>query len=497
MAEGREGGPEGAVESTPGYWLTRLLLQRGLGLVYLIAFLVVVNQFRPLCGENGLLSAPQFIRDTPFRAAPSIFYLFPRDGAFALFGWIGVLLAFLALTGISERFGTWPSLALWTLLWVIYLSFVNVGQTFYGFGWESMLLESGFLAIFLGAANTEPRAIMIWLFRGLLFRVMFGAGMIKWRGDPCWRDLSCLDYHFETQPMPNPLSWYFHWLPGWVHRGGVLFNHLVELLAPFCYFAPQPACAVAGGLVLLFQGTLMVSGNFSWLSFLTMVLALSTFSDAQIARILPINPPQLAQPTPLQTAATWGVALMVLLLSVRPVRNLLSSAQVMNTSYTSLHLVNTYGAFGSITRRRYELVLEGTEDAVVSPATRWREYEFKGKPGNPRSMPPQVAPYHLRLDWLMWFAAMPSPYFDTWYIRLMERLLEGDAATLALIKENPFPGHPPRQLRALYYLYRFTTPEERRLSGLWWERERVRTYFPAVSLSDPVFRDILQQLDNE
>jgi len=485
------------MESTPGYWLTRLVLQRGLGLVYLIAFLVALNQFRPLCGEHGLLPAPQFIRETPFRAAPSIFYLFPRDQAFLLFSWIGVLLALLALTGLSERFGIWPSMAVWTLLWMIYLSFVNIGQTFYGFGWESMLLESGFLAIFLGSADTEPRAIMIWLFRGVLFRVMFGAGMIKLRGDPCWRDLSCLDYHFETQPMPNPLSWYFHWLPGLVHRAGVVFNHLAEVVAPFGYFAPQPASAVAGILVLLFQGTLMISGNFPWLSFLTMVLAFSTFSDAQLGRVLPINPPQLAAATPFQVASAWGVGLMVLVLSVRPALNLLSRTQIMNTSYSYLHLVNSYGAFGSITRERYEIVLEGTADAVVTPATIWKEYQFKGKPGDPRSLAPQVAPYHLRLDWLMWFAAMPSPYFDPWFIRLVERLLEADAATLSLVRENPFPGGPPRQIRALHYLYRFSTPEERRRSGQWWQRQLAGTYFPAVSLSDPALRGLLPQLNDD
>jgi hypothetical protein len=485
------------MESATGYWLTRLVLQRGLALVYLIAFLVALNQFRPLCGEHGLLPAPQFIRETPFRAAPSIFYLFPRDDAFALFSWIGVLLAILALTGLSERFGLWASMAVWTLLWLIYLSFVNVGQTFYGFGWESMLLESGFLAIFLGAADTEPRAILIWLFRWLLFRVMFGAGMIKWRGDPCWRDLSCLDYHFETQPMPNPLSWYFHWLPGPVHRAGVLFNHLVELLAPFCYFAPQPVCALAGATVLLFQGTLMISGNFSWLSFLTMVLAVSTFNDGQLARVLPLQPPQLAPPAPFQIAATWGVALLVLILSVRPARNLLSNAQIMNTSYTSLHLVNSYGAFGSITRERYEIVLEGTADAADTPATVWKEYAFKGKPGDPRALAPQVAPYHLRLDWLMWFAAMPSPYFDPWFIRLVERLLQADPATLALLKENPFPRQPPRRVRALHYRYRFSTPQERRRSGQWWERQVAGSYFPAVSLADPAFRDLLQRLGED
>lgn len=482
------------MNDTPDYWLTRLVLQRGLGLVYLIAFLATVNQFRPLCGEKGLLPVAQFIREIPFRNAPSIFYLFPRDTAFALFGWIGVLLAILATSGLSERYGTGVSMAVWALLWVIYLSFVNVGQTFYRFGWESILLESGFLAIFLGAADSEPRAVMIWLFRWVLFRVIFGAGMIKLRGDPCWRDFSCLSYHFETQPMPNPLSWYFHWLPAWLHRAGVLFNHVVEVGAPLFYFAPQPASAIAGLTVVLFQGSLLVSGNFSWLSFLTLILAFSTFSDAQLGRLLPLDVPTLSPPSPLHSAAIWGVALLVALLSAKPVRNLLSRDQVMNVNYNPFHLVNTYGAFGGITRRRYEIVLEGTDETVITAATRWQEYGFRGKPGDPRRMPPQIAPYHVRLDWQMWFAAMPSSYYDPWFIRLVERLLAGDAATLALLKQNPFGTAPPHHIRALYYRYRFTTPEERRRTGCWWRRELVGTYFPPVSLADPSFRKLLQKL---
>ena len=482
------------MDSAPEYWLTRLFLQRGLALIYLIAFVVVVNQFRPLCGEKGLLPAPQFIRETPFREAPSLFYLSPRDEAFAILGWLGVLLAVLALTGLSERFGTLTSVAVWGLLWVIYLSFVNIGQTFYGFGWESMLLEGGFLAIFLGAANSAPQAIVIWLFRWLVFRVMFGAGLIKLRGDPCWRQLTCLDYHFETQPMPNPLSWYFHWLPGWVHKGGVIFNHLAELPAPFFCFAPQPVAAVAGLVIIIFQLSIMVSGNFSWLSLLTIVLAFSALSDAQLSRLVPVTPPQLTQPLQFQVAATWGLALLVIFLSVRPVRNLLSREQVMNTSYNPLHLVNTYGAFGSITKERYEIVIEGSDEALATATTRWREYEFRGKPGDPLKMAPQIAPYHLRLDWLMWFAAMPSFYYDPWFIHLLKRLLDGDPATLSLLKGNPFPAAPPRLIRALHYRYRFSTPDERSRTGMWWQRELARTYFPVVSLADPTLRELLQQL---
>jgi hypothetical protein len=477
-----------------GYWLTRLLLQRGLGFIYLVAFLVVVNQFRPLCGERGLLPASRFMQYASFRDAPSIFFLWPKDGAFAFFGWCGVLLAVLATTGLSERFGTLVSMAVWLLLWLIYLSFVNIGQTFYAFGWESILLESGFLAIFLGAAHTEPKAVMIWLFRWVLFRVILGAGLIKLRGDPCWRDLTCLDYHFESQPMPNPLSWYFHWLPGWLHKGGVLFNHLAEVVAPFFYFAPQPLAASAGVLTVLFQGSLIVSGNFSWLNYLTLILAFSAFNDEQLGRVLPLSAPQLAPLSAFHGWLIWCVAILVAFLSIRPVRNLFSRDQVMNTSYNPYHLVNTYGAFGSITRERFEIVVEGTDEAALVPTTRWQAYEFRGKPGDLRRLPPQVAPYHLRLDWLMWFAAMPSPYYDRWFIHLLAKLLVNDTPTIALLQSNPFPVAPPRYVRALHYRYRFTSPQERRRTGCWWQRELAGTYFPPVALDDPAFRATLNKL---
>lgn len=481
------------MEGSDGYWLTRFVFQRGLGAIYLCAFLVVVNQFRPLLGESGLLPAPRFIRQVSFRHAPGIFHFLPNDRAFTFFGWLGVFLAALATAGISERFGTGFSVVVWALLWVFYLSFVNVGQTFYAFGWESLLLESGFLAIFLGAADTEPSAILIWLLRWVLFRVMFGAGLIKLRGDPCWRDLSCLDWHFETQPMPNPLSWFFHRLPRRVRQAGVLFNHLVEVVVPFFYFAPQPIAGIAGLLTILFQGSLIVSGNFSWLNHLTLVLAFSTFDDSLLKMVIPIGPPPQVEPSFLLSALAWAVALLVAVLSVRPVRNLLSKDQIMNTTYDPFHLVNSYGAFGSITRPRYEIILEGTAEDTPTTAS-WRAYEFKGKPGDPRRLPPQIAPYHLRLDWLMWFAAMPSPYYPSWFIHLLAKLLAGDAATLGLLKGNPFPDASPKYVRALYYRYCFTTPEERRQSGCWWQQELVGTYFPPVSLADPEFREILRSM---
>lgn len=435
-------------------------------------------------GERGLEPIAPWIRAVPFRRSPSLFYLFPKDQALAAAAWAGIVLSCLVIAGVAFRYSSWLAALIWGIIWILYLSFVNVGQTFYGFGWETILLEAGFFAMFLGARHVEPQPITLWIFRWLEFRIMFGAGLIKMRGDECWRSLTCLNFHYETQPMPNPLSWFFHWGPEWTHTGGVLFNHFSELIVPFGYFLPQPAASVAGLLTIVFQGLIMASGNLSWLNFLTMVLALPMIQ-------IPGKVPALDSAGLVYKFCVAAVAILVAVLSVNPIRNMLSPRQAMNESFNSLHLVGTYGAFGSITRERYEIVIEGTRDQTLTPATHWSEYEFKGKPGDPARLPAQIAPYHLRLDWLMWFAAMsPSPN-DPWFFHLIEKLLQNDAPTLALMGRNPFPDQPPHYIRALYYLYRFATPDERRATGRWWDRTLVNTYMRPVSLDDAAFRDYL------
>jgi hypothetical protein len=475
------------------YWFPRFLFQRGLGLIYLVAFLVAANQFRPLLGEHGLLPVPIFVKQIPFRNSPSLFYLFPKDAAFAAFSWLGVALSALAVTGLSERYGLWFSMVVWSLLWVIYQSFVNVGQTFYAFGWETMLLEAGFLAIFLGDNSTDPSAIPIWLLRWMEFRVMFGAGLIKLRGDPCWRELTCLDYHYETQPMPNPLSWYFHNLPSPVLHFGVAFNHFVELIVPFGYFLPQPIASIAGLLTILFQITLMLSGNLSFLNLLTIVLAIPMLDGPWLAKWLPFPNIVMHEPSSGFEYATYALAALIILLSIAPTLNLISSRQLMNASFEPLHLVNTYGAFGSISRERYEVIVEGTSDTAPTPASVWRAYEFKGKPGDLARTPPQIAPYHLRLDWLMWFAAMGRYNEYPWFVNFVAKLLQGDRAVLGLLRTNPFEGRLPRYVRAQLYLYRFATRAERRQARLWWKRQFVGEYFPPVSLDTPGFRRVLHE----
>jgi len=465
----------------PDYWLARLVFQRALAAIYLIAFLVAARQFVPLLGERGLLPVPEFVRAVPFRSSPSLFHFRYSDRLFGVVAWGGAALAAAALVGLPD---TWPiplTMLLWAALWGAYLSIVNVGQTFYSFGWETLLLETGFLAIFFGPVWTAPPLALIWLLRWLLFRVEFGAGMIKIRGDPCWRDLTCLYYHHETQPMPNPLSWYFHHLPKTLHRAEVLGNHFAQLVVPFFLFFPQPVATIAGLVILITQSWLLLSGNFSWLNVLTMTLAVASLDDAALGRVLTLEPHWVAT----DSWHAWlvvGVTIVVLLLSYRPARNLLSRDQLMNTSFDPLHLVNTYGAFGSITKERYEIVIEGTDEPVLTPTTTWLEYEFNAKPGDVRRRPPQYAPYHLRLDWLMWFAAMSSPMYHPWFVPLVVKLLEADAPTLRLFRTDPFAGARPRFIRATLYLYRLTTPRERRESRAWWVRSRVDEYLRPVSL---------------
>lgn len=454
------------------YWISRLVFQKMLAALYLVAFLSAVNQFRPLLGERGLLPVPEFLARVNVRRAPSLFHLHYSDRFFAAVAVTGVVVSAALVAGVADLLPVWGCLLLWAVPWVLYLSIVNVGQTWYAFGWESLLLETGFLAIFLGPAHTGVPTLVLWLLLWLLFRLEFGAGLIKMRGDRCWRELTCLYYHHETQPLPGPLSWYFHHLPRWMHRVEAAANHVAQLVVPFVLFAPQPAASVAAGVVIVTQGWLVLSGNFSWLNALTITLAVPAL-DGELLGVSP--PEELATPPVWYGALVIAVTAGVAVLSYWPVKNLLGKGQLMNYSFNQFHLVNTYGAFGSVTRDRYEVIIEGTDEETIGPETVWREYEFKGKPGDPYRRPRQVAPYHLRLDWLLWFLSLSSRYGGRWLPALVRKLLDGDPQIRRLLRHDPFDGKPPTHLRARLFHYRFTTPAERAETGAWWVREPVGT----------------------
>jgi hypothetical protein len=458
----------------PDYWLARLVIQRGLGAVYFIAFLVALDQFRPLLGERGLLPVPRFLEVVRFRQAPSLFHLRYSDRLLVAVSIAGMGLSLLIVSGLPDRWPVAIVIAIWLAVWALYLSIVNVGQTFYGFGWESLLLEAGFLAAFLGPAWSAVPAPLVIAFRWLLFRVELGAGLIKMRGDPCWRDLTCLYYHHETQPMPNPLSWYFHRLPKPLHKCEVVGSHFAQLALPVLLFFPQPIASIAGIGMAITQAWLVLSGNFSWLNIVTIILTASAIAMPHESALAVV---------PAHDVTVGVVAALIGALSYRPARNLVSKRQRMNASFDPLHLVNTYGAFGSVTKGRYEIAIEGTDADDIDEGTVWREYEFRGKPTDPKKRPRQWAPYHLRLDWMMWFAGLrPASQLD-WLVPFIEKLLENDRATLRLLSRNPFEDKPPRAVRARVYRYRFTTWRERRETGAWWVRTPVGELLPPMALS--------------
>jgi membrane protein implicated in regulation of membrane protease activity len=460
--------------------IARFLIERGLGALYLIAFVVAALQFPALAGERGLEPATRVLRTSRFLDGPSIFHWVGySDAKLRVLAWGGALLSALVVIGLPQLASLPITMLAWFALWAAYTSIVSLGGSFYSFGWETLLLEAGFLAIFLGNAEVAPPLLVMLAFRWLAFRVEFGAGLIKLRGDPCWRELTCMDYHHETQPMPNPLSWYFHHLPKPLHRLETIGNFAAQLVLPFSLFLPQPISSVGAALMIATQLYLVVSGNYAWLNWVTIVVLFAGISDGVLASLGIAAPAPLPDPPAWFTVAVVGLAVLVIVLSYRPVRNLLSPNQAMNASFDPFRLVNTYGAFGSVTRTRYEVIVEGTSSEAPSEGD-WVEYEFKGKPGDPRRRPPQLAPYHLRLDWLMWFIPISPMYGEGWFGPLLQRLLENDPATLALLRTNPFADAPPRHVRARLFEYRFTTWHERRETGAWWHRE------PAGELVGPV-----------
>lgn len=462
--------------AAPQYAWARTIFERGMGAIYFTAFLSAFNQFPALLGERGLLPVPDFVAEVPFRSAPSIFHWRYSDWLLRWCCLLGMALSLLYCFGIMAHAPLVLHVSGWLLLYGLYLSLVNVGQDFYGFGWETMLLEAGFFTAFMGNAETTPSWIPIIILRWMLIRTELGAGLIKLRGDRCWRNLTCLYYHHETQPLPNPLSRLFHHSPKWVHRFGVLFSHFCQLVAPLGLLLPAPVAPIAGAFLIFHQLILIVSGNYSWLNWLTVVLGVLAFPQSTW--------------TPMAESPLWFTTLQLaagglcVFLSYRPLLNLFSPNQYMNYCWNRWHLVGAYGAFGSVTKERYEIIIEGRDESG-----KWREYGFRGKPVELDRTPPVVAPYHLRLDWMIWFLPFTVRVTDQgiivrgysiWFLRLVKKLLQNDAALLKLFRKNPFTARPPVEIRARFYQYHFTALGEKHV----WRRELKGEFLPEVSLEE-------------
>lgn len=460
------------------YALTQWIFLKALAVIWLIAFISFGVQASALIGSDGVLPAAFYLArvrevlgSEGWYAMPSIFWLQSGDGVIQAV-WIGgVVCALLALFGVF-----WRAALLGAFL--LYLSLFNVAQEFLSFQWDILLLETGLLAVFVGYSP-----IVVWLFRWLLFRLMFLSGAVKLvSGDPTWHGLTALLVHFQTQPIPTPLAWYVHQLPSWFLKASCLLVLVIELAIPFLVLGPRRLRLFAAPWLIGLQVLILLTGNYAFFNWLAFALCLFLFHDGILERWLPRRRP--VKPLRSRPAVAVSLAVIVGVLStaffLHTLRwNLPTTARSFMSMAAPFGITSSYGLFANMTTTRPEIVIEGSSDGVT-----WLEYEFRYKPGRLDRRPPWVAPHQPRIDWQMWFATLGSYQENMWFLNLLARLLQGSPAVLAQIEQNPFPGAPPRQIRAQLYEYRFTDWSAHRSTGQWWTRTPLRPYVPAISLND-------------
>lgn len=508
---------------TPNYQLTRWCFLRAFGLVYLFAFISLWTQVNGLIGHDGILPANQFISGLKQQCAiqgigasryhllPTLCWFNASDGFLQFQCIAGIGLAVLLIIGIA------PAACL-ALLWLFYLSLTNVGQDFLAFQWDNLLLEAGFLAIFLAPWQLLPRLsragppsrAVIWLFRLLLFKLMFSSGCVKLLSDdPNWRNLSALKYHYHTQPLPTWIGWYAGQLPLWFQKLSCLGTFCIELGAPFLIFAPRRLRFLGGAAIAFLQILILLTGNYTFFNFLTLAICLLLLDDFVFQKLIPASWHHLHLPNAnlnashsdqTQTSASkpliglrrWPkwiiipVSGVIAIISIFQVASLFGAhaglwkpAAMLEAELAPFRTVNGYGLFAVMTTNRQEIVVQGSNDG-----TNWLSYQFKYKPGDVKRRPVFIEPFQPRLDWQMWFAALSNYRQNPWFVHFCERLLQGSPDVLALLKKNPFPNKPPRYIRAELYDYQFTNCAERRKTGAWWKRKLVGQYLPVMSFKN-------------
>ena len=464
----------------PVYHKASNIFSRSLSFLYLIAFASFGIQARGLIGSEGILPVNTYFRfataqlgAAAYWRVPTLFWWTHSDFALLSIAWGGVALA--AISILARPHSVWQRL-IYIILFVYYLSIVSAGQIFMSYQWDLLLLETGFLAIFLSPAR--PR---VWLFQWLLFRLMFESGAVKLLShDTSWHDLTALAFHYETQPLPTVLAWYAHQLPLWFQKASTAGALFIELVLPFLIFLPRRAKQVAAFGFIGLQVAILLTGNYTFFNLLAIALCLFLFDDAFFARKSerPFRAMAPARPNRILSAALITV---ILTLSGSELAGMFGAPAEYLTPLADVvapfGIVNQYGLFAVMTTKRPEVEVEGSNDGL-----HWLPYTFPYKAGPFNRAPGWVAPFQPRLDWQMWFASLGTFRQNPWFVRFVIALLEGSKPVLALLERDPFNGKPPKEIRAMLYEYHFTTFEERRRTGNWWKRESKGIYFPPVSL---------------
>ncbi len=466
------------------FFITQWIFLRALAVVYAIAFGSLAVQISGLIGTRGILPLTEYLDAVARAVGPARWYMLPSlfwlgdwssegDRLLILLCWMGVVLA------VGLFFGRLEKLLL-VLLYAMYLSLSSAGQDFLSFQWDALLIEAGFLSIFLGRAR-----IIAWLFRWLTFRLFFLSGAIKLLSrDPTWRNGTALEYHYHTQPLPTIFAWYMDKLPGWFQWGSTFTVLVVEGAIPFLIFMPRRIRHFAAWLMIGLQVLILLTGNYTFFNILAIALCLFLFDDQALRRFAPARVAarfreQSVALTRVQRAFAAALAAVILVLGIgRMFETFGDAPEPLKTIVrvaSPFGIVNTYGLFAVMTTSRPEIIVEGSDDGEL-----WMPYEFRYKPGDLKRAPRWAAPFQPRLDWQMWFAALSNYRQNLWFVRFASRLLEGSPEVAALLEKNPFPDHPPRYVRAIVYEYTFSTMAEHRQTGVWWDRKPLGTYLPAV-----------------
>jgi len=494
----------------PSHFLARWTILRALGIIYLIAFVSLWTQIDGLVGSQGILPTDQFMDGAHrqveqqnigldrYRLLPTFCWWSASDASLRVQCAAGTVLALLVILGIA------PAPCLF-LLWLIYLSLATACRVFLGFQWDNLLLETGFLAIFLAplqlwprpSRETPPSRLVLWLLRWLLFRLMFESGCVKLlSGDPTWRDLTALAVHYETQPLPTWIGWYAHQLPLWIQKISCLGMFVIELVIPFLFFAPRRLRIFGAVVTAVLQFVIILTGNYTFFNWLALALCLSLLDDFALEKMalrrlctrFPLHVSRVTHQRWLGLRRLITIPLTIVVVSITSLQllamfdvrsSLFRPVAALNQWLAPARSFNSYGLFAVMTTQRPEIILEGSNDGI-----NWLPYEFKHKPGNPNGRPAFVAPHQPRLDWQMWFAALGNWRQNPWVLALATRLLRGSTEVLALLENNPFPDKPPRFIRATLYDYRFTDFAGRRQTGAWWRRKPTGEYLRPISLRE-------------
>jgi predicted DCC family thiol-disulfide oxidoreductase YuxK len=504
----------------PTYFKSRAWFLRSVGGIYLIAFLSLWIQVDGLIGDQGISPIAGYLSAAREQLGSSALFLLPT---LCWFDSSNAFLHFLcgagALISVAMIAGFAPVISL-VLLFVFYLSLTIAGQTFLSFQWDILLLETGFLAIFFApwrwrlkdARDAPISPVGQFLLKLLLFKLMLMSGVVKLTsGDDSWWDLTALNYHYETQPLPTVLGWWAHQGPEWFRKFSTLFVLFVECVAPFFIWAPRRLRHLACALLIFLQIMIALTGNYCFFNLLTIALCLLLIDDAVWSRkgepsvgrdsVEPASStafvksggstgsrPALFGKRPSQWQQWPALALLLITLPVNG--TLIFSAfkpdgawpnpiQTLYGYIQPLRIVNGYGLFRVMTKSRPEIILEGSADGID-----WLTYEFRWKPGDLNQPPHWAAPHQPRLDWQMWFAALGNYRHNPWFVRFTKELLENNPNVTRLLAHNPFPNKPPLFVRSTVYNYHFTSVSEHRATGAWWKREARGEYLPALSLKD-------------